>query len=441
MLSPRARSLALRLGPPLLVEIGWWTYALLDPSARLGLFAEPTPYDGFYYYMSLTMVLGSLVAGATSEGGGAIAFPVMTLALGVPPHIARDFSFAIQSFGMTCASITILGLGIPIDKSALLWGTTGGTVGLLLGLEFVAPHLPPAYAKILFVSLWIAFAVALFRLNASDWDRCVYSSSKESDDSQKEARKLARVEKEADFEVDASKTIPEEAERRRLSAKTQRALVLSGFGLFGGLTSSIAGSGLDMATFSVLTLLYRVSEKVATPTSVILMAINAVLGMCFRFAGIGGDYAEGEQQTVWNFVAVCIPIVVIGAPIGATISAKVSRHVISGFIYFLDSIQFISAIAIIQPWSKPYPNNIGLSVACVGTLLIGSGFFWLLANAGEAKQEIANKAKGAQRVNSVETGTTGSRSTSERRLSDADANAEAEDNFVDNEAVIGENQV
>lgn len=438
-MSPRARSLALRLGPPLLVEIGWWTYALLDPSSRLGLFAEPTPYDGFYYYMSLTMVLGSLVAGATSEGGGAIAFPVMTLALGVPPHIARDFSFAIQSFGMTCASITILGIGIPIDKSALLWGTTGGTIGLLLGLEFVAPHLPPAYAKILFVSLWIAFAVALFRLNASDWDRCVYSSSEDSDAAQKEARRLAGVERGADFEVVASKPNPEEAERR-LSAKTQRALVLSGFGLFGGLTSSIAGSGLDMATFSVLTLFYRVSEKVATPTSVILMAINAVLGMCFRFAGIGGEYAEGEQQTVWNFVAVCIPIVVIGAPIGATISAKVSRHVISGFIYFLDTIQFISAIAIIQPWSKPYPNNIGLSAACVGTLLVGSGFFWLLANAGEAKQEIANKAKGAQ-ANSTETGTSSRSTTSERRLSDTKAEAEAEDDFVDNEVVIGENRV
>ena len=29
--------------------------------------------------MSLTMCLGSFIAGATSEGGGAIAYPVMTL--------------------------------------------------------------------------------------------------------------------------------------------------------------------------------------------------------------------------------------------------------------------------------------------------------------------------------------------------------------------------
>ena len=35
----------------------------------------------------------------TSEGGGAVAFPVMTLALEIPPAVARDFSLMIQSCG------------------------------------------------------------------------------------------------------------------------------------------------------------------------------------------------------------------------------------------------------------------------------------------------------------------------------------------------------
>jgi hypothetical protein len=39
------------------------------------------------------------VAGATSEGGGAVAFPVMTLALKIKPAIARDFSLMTQSCG------------------------------------------------------------------------------------------------------------------------------------------------------------------------------------------------------------------------------------------------------------------------------------------------------------------------------------------------------
>ena len=36
----------------------------------------------------------------TSEGGGAVAFPVMTLALGIKPAVARDFSLMIQSCGI-----------------------------------------------------------------------------------------------------------------------------------------------------------------------------------------------------------------------------------------------------------------------------------------------------------------------------------------------------
>ena len=35
----------------------------------------------------------------TSEGGGAVAFPVMTLALQIKPTVARDFSLMIQSCG------------------------------------------------------------------------------------------------------------------------------------------------------------------------------------------------------------------------------------------------------------------------------------------------------------------------------------------------------
>ena len=35
----------------------------------------------------------------TSEGGGAVAFPVMTLLLKIDPKVARDFSLMVQSVG------------------------------------------------------------------------------------------------------------------------------------------------------------------------------------------------------------------------------------------------------------------------------------------------------------------------------------------------------
>ena len=36
-------------------------------------------YFPTHYPMTITMIFGSMVAGATSEGGGAVAFPVMIL--------------------------------------------------------------------------------------------------------------------------------------------------------------------------------------------------------------------------------------------------------------------------------------------------------------------------------------------------------------------------
>lgn len=62
--------------------------------------------------MPVTMIVGALVAGMTSEGGGAIAFPVslshncilpvvevMTFILHMAPKNGRDFSIVIQSIG------------------------------------------------------------------------------------------------------------------------------------------------------------------------------------------------------------------------------------------------------------------------------------------------------------------------------------------------------
>ena len=92
-------------------QICWWCLAFKHD--LFSLFPER-------YILSITMILGATVAGniflylskknffnvvfyfylgMTSEGGGAVAFPVMTLALNIPPPVARDFSLMIQSCG------------------------------------------------------------------------------------------------------------------------------------------------------------------------------------------------------------------------------------------------------------------------------------------------------------------------------------------------------
>ena len=73
--------------PLVFFEVCWWLLAVRWD--YFSLFPER-------YILSITMIFGATVAGMTSEGGGAVAFPVMTLALGIAPSVARDFSLMIQ---------------------------------------------------------------------------------------------------------------------------------------------------------------------------------------------------------------------------------------------------------------------------------------------------------------------------------------------------------
>lgn len=64
---------------------------------------------------AITMIFGSIVAGGTSMGGGAVAFPVFTKVLHVPYQEAKVFSLAIQSIGMSAASLTIVAMKTQVE--------------------------------------------------------------------------------------------------------------------------------------------------------------------------------------------------------------------------------------------------------------------------------------------------------------------------------------
>ena len=263
-----------------------------------GLFAER-------WHMSLTMVLGSLIAGATPEGGGAVAYPVMTLGFKVPPAEARDFSLLIQAVGMSAASLWIYSRGIKIERRYLAICLPMSLVGFFVGALFLRSLIAPTYAKISFVCFWLAFGMILFWLN--------HIRHRET--------------------VDRLPSLNDN-ERNRLAF----------VGFIGGVLSSIYGNGVDICTFAYVTMRFGLSEKVATPTSVILMASNALFGvLCTQLS------SSVLSSTVLDFWLVCIPVVLIGAPFGAYLTSKVKRLWIAGLLYTLILTQFVAAILIIQP--------------------------------------------------------------------------------------------
>jgi uncharacterized protein len=260
---------------------------------------------GKHYYALITMIFGSFIAGSSPEGSAAIAYPVFTLFLKIGPPIARNFAFAIQSIGMTSASVLILNSKIKVEWNYIKYVTLGGVFGLILGTVYVVPLISPPVAKLFFVSLWLSFGIVLWNEN--------------------------RKEKREFFDV-----------IRNFGKSDMGRLMILGF--IGGIISSIFGTGINIFSFCFMTIYYRINEKVAIPSSVIIMTIETLLGF-FIHAGIVKDF----QRQAFEMWLICIPFVAVFAPLGAYVVSKVPRKVAANFLCTMLIIQFVSAMWVLKP--------------------------------------------------------------------------------------------
>ncbi|MCB9328002.1 MAG: sulfite exporter TauE/SafE family protein [Lewinellaceae bacterium] len=256
-----------------------------------------------FYGISITMIFGSFIAGISSEGGGAIAFPVLTLLFDVHPFDARNFSLLIQSIGMTGASLFIYSKRIPVLNQIIPLACSIGFVGYLLGNFILVGHIKPSAIKILFVFIWLSLAYALTKLNVR-------------------------------------------SHRSYLDLHTFNhfdwmILVLAAF--LGGVLTSLFGNGLDIIVFTCLVLYFKIDIRLATATSIILMSIISV------FASIFNVYQEYVSETVYQYWLVSIPFVIFGAPFGSKIMSILSPRVVTLILISIIGVQWIGAILIVKP--------------------------------------------------------------------------------------------
>src|SRR6218665_141502 len=268
----------------------------------------------------------------TSEGGGAVAFPAMTLAFNIAPVTARDFSLLIQSFGMSAASFAIFFMKVQCEWRALGLSASGGVLGLIIGLEVLDQRFTPVEKKMGFVSIWFSFASVLLFL-------IIFRKGK--------------------------------IHNRIQRFDCMKATIFLVVGFIGGVFTALVGNGLDICTFSILTLLFRVSEKVATPTSVILMASNSIVAVIWR-----GVIVQEISIETWEFLAVCVPVTALCAPVGSVLGSHFHRNVLAMLVIVLDTIALITAYVVI-------PQTLTTGLLSVGMILGGVMLFSFIAYVGQ----------------------------------------------------------
>lgn len=302
-----------------------------------------------HWGIAVAMSAGSYVAGSTPMGGGTVGFPILVLLFHQSAQLGRDFSFAVQSIGMTSASIFIITRRQRIEWTMLGGAAAGSLIGTPLGIFLVAPHIPGLWIKIVFAVIWASFGVLhLYRTRE-------FAA----------AEGLAPINRAFDW----------------------RAGLLVGF--FSGLTMvAITGVGIDMVIYAVLVLLRRADLKIAIPTSVIIMAFNSVLGIVTK------NLTTGVLPGVYENWLAAAPIVALGAPLGVFVVNLIGRAPTLYFVSVLCIGQFIWTVR--DEWA--HLGIAGLSIALLGVAVFNLVFEYLYRYGRRKKVAAPNVAAAAAKV-------------------------------------------
>jgi len=314
-----------KLHAPFVVWVLWFLSAWLVLVLSLDLWDEIAAH----WEIAVAMLFGSYVAGSTPMGGGTVGFPILVFGFGETPTIGRQFSFAIQSVGMTSAAIYIFAGGHRVALRLLAWAALASAVSLPATLVFLAPIANDEVIKLVFACVWAGFGVmTLVKL-----------------------KDLLR-----------SHHLP------RLGARADATMGIAA-GLLGGVVAGLTGVGIDMVVYTVLVLLYRADMRIAIATSVVIMAINSVMGSVYATA-----LGRMTPEVFYNWAAAA-PVVLFGAPLGALMMRLIPKAPTMVFVALLCVAQLVWAVV-----------NVGAGwieiVSVAAAVLVLNGAFHMLDRLG-----------------------------------------------------------
>ena len=209
---------------------------------------------------------------------------------------------------------------VPVERRVLRLGIPAGVAGALLATTVLAPLLSLPQIRTYFTVLLTSLALALLVMQRRGGH----------------ARNAF---------------IP-------VAGKLESGVVVAA-GFAGGVVSGLVGVGENTVMFIVLVLLFRVSEKVATPTTVILMTAVSLAAFASHVFLVR-DFT-GPVVDYWLAAA---PIVVVGAPVGAVICARLTRTTIRRILLALIAVEFLSTLVLV-----PMSTTTRLTAAAVLVLV------------------------------------------------------------------------
>jgi len=268
----------------------WATLMYLGPGLALYL-------DHWIY--AVMMMFGATVAGATPMGGGAVAFPVLSLYFNIDAETAKNFSLMIQSIGMTSASIIVLSR----RPRPWIWYRN---VMIYIGISFASFMIATAmYHTVSLTMIKLIYVCLALSFICNFWITRRYGTAE-------------------DHELDGG-----------------RDWVLITVGcVLGGAAAAFFGNGADMLIYIVLSLFWHIREREGVDISIVVMAAVSILGTLTNLWVF--DSITYDTYLMWLAAA---PVVAVFAPLGNVILHLIPVSVMLGAVLILCATNYVYFVA------------------------------------------------------------------------------------------------
>ncbi len=233
--------------------------------------------------------------GLIGGGGSILTVPVLVYLFSISPTIAISYSLFIVGFTSLAGAANNYRKGLVDLKTAFLFGTSSITT-VFITRKFIIPHVPNVFFSIgsfqvthaLFVM--VVFAILMLAASIS----------------------MIRNKKVVANENATSKKIP---------------FLLIFYGILIGLVTGFLGAGGGFLLIPALVILMKLPVKEAIGTSLLIIALNSLIGFL-------GDL--GRHPIDWKFLFIITPIAMSGVFLGGFFNQKVdSEKLKKGFGWFV----------------------------------------------------------------------------------------------------------
>jgi uncharacterized membrane protein YfcA len=275
-----------------------------------------------------TGIIAGLLGSMLGVGGGLIIVPVLTLALGLPIHVAVGSSL-VAIVANTCtaaglytkAGLTNVKLGLLLETATIPGAIIGG---------FVAALISPSILSGLFGLLLIYVAYTMV--------------SRDSAISEDDASVIPPDIGKSDHDLAASLTdsYHDPNSGKVVTYKVKRTSMGLGFGFFAGILSSLLGIGGGIIKVPVMHLVMGVPMKATIATSTLMITLTAATG-AFIY------HYHGDLQLF--VIAPLVIGIVIGSRAGVELTRRTRamwlRRIFGVFMFMVALLMFLKTANVI----------------------------------------------------------------------------------------------